>query len=134
MDSFSGYSTQTAITARAVAAICATRNMGTERGAMPAKVSLIVRASVTAGFAKLVEDVNQYAAVMYAPTANGATDARPERTTPNTTSSSPKVAIPSPSQSPLPVRALVDQSTAGSENMRLASSVPTTAPATCAMT
>lgn len=37
---------------------------------MPENVSLSDRAIVTAGFAKEVEDVNQYAAVMYAPTAN----------------------------------------------------------------
>jgi hypothetical protein len=34
-------------------------------------VSLAARASVTAGFANDVDEVNQYAAVMYAPTANG---------------------------------------------------------------
>ena len=39
-------------------------NAGTEDGAMPAKVSDRVRAMVTAGLAKLVELVNQYAAVM----------------------------------------------------------------------
>ena len=38
--------------------------MGTDLGAMPAKVSDSVRAAVTAGLAKLVELVNQYAAVM----------------------------------------------------------------------
>jgi hypothetical protein len=36
---------------------------------MPAKVSDIDRARVTAGFANEVEAVNQYAAVMYSPTA-----------------------------------------------------------------
>jgi hypothetical protein len=41
----------------------------TEPGAMPAKVSLSVRATGTAGLAKLVELVNQYAAVMQPPTA-----------------------------------------------------------------
>ena len=43
---------------------CMRTNAGTEAGAMPAKVSENVRASVTAGLAKLVELVNQYAAVM----------------------------------------------------------------------
>jgi hypothetical protein len=38
-------------------------------GAIPAKVSLKVRAIVTAGLAKDVDAVNQYAAVMYSPTA-----------------------------------------------------------------
>ena len=37
----------------------ATRKAGTEAGAIPAKVSERVRASVTAGLAKLVELVNQ---------------------------------------------------------------------------
>ena len=37
---------------------------GTDAGAMPAKVSENIRAMVTAGLAKLVELVNQYAAVM----------------------------------------------------------------------
>ena len=35
---------------------------------MPANVSLAARASVTAGFANAVGDVNQYALLMYAPT------------------------------------------------------------------
>ncbi len=37
---------------------------GADGGLMLAKVSLSVRAMVAAGFAKLVDDVNQYAAVM----------------------------------------------------------------------
>ena len=37
---------------------------GTSIGRIPAKVSLAERASVTAGFAKDVDAVNQYAAVM----------------------------------------------------------------------
>ena len=44
---------------------------GASAGRMPANVSLAARASVTAGLANDVDDVNQYAAVMYAPTANG---------------------------------------------------------------
>jgi hypothetical protein len=39
-------------------------NMGALDGAMPEKVSVRVRPIVTAGFAKLVEEVNQYAAAM----------------------------------------------------------------------
>ena len=34
-------------------------NAGTEDGSMPAKVSLSVRPMVTAGLAKVVDDVNQ---------------------------------------------------------------------------
>ena len=37
---------------------------GTEDGAMPAKVSENIRPMVMAGLAKLVEEVNQYAAPM----------------------------------------------------------------------
>ena len=38
---------------------CMTMNIGADDGAMPAKVSESVRATVTAGLAKLVDDVNQ---------------------------------------------------------------------------
>ena len=37
---------------------------GTEAGAIPAKVSENIRPTVMAGLAKLVEEVNQYAAPM----------------------------------------------------------------------
>ena len=37
---------------------------GAEDGSIPANVSLRVRPMVTAGLAKLVDDVNQYAAAM----------------------------------------------------------------------
>lgn len=43
---------------------CATMNIGTEAGSIPANVSLNARPMVTAGLAKLVEDVNQYAPAM----------------------------------------------------------------------
>ena len=49
--------------------ICIATNIGAERGAMPAKVFENMRAMVTAGLAKLVELVNQYAAVMKPATA-----------------------------------------------------------------
>jgi len=58
---------------------------------MPAKVFVAARATVTAGFAKEVEAVNQYAAVMYAPTAKGTAELR-TRTHPQTTQSKPMVA------------------------------------------
>lgn len=51
----------------------------TDPGAMPAKVFEHIRARATAGLAKLVEDVNQYAAAMYAPTANSARSATGSR-------------------------------------------------------
>src|SRR5689334_9072381 len=109
-------------------------NAGTEDGSMPANVFVNARAMVTAGFAKLVEAVKKYAAPMYAPTANGATDARPERTTPNTTSNSPNVATASASHTPPPERVFVDHSIAGSEYIRLATITPAMPPAICAGT
>ena len=38
---------------------CMTMNIGAEEGLIPAKLSDRVRAMVTAGLAKLVDDVNQ---------------------------------------------------------------------------
>jgi hypothetical protein len=43
---------------------CEMTNAGAERGAIPEKLSVSERAMVTAGFAKEVEAVNQYAAAM----------------------------------------------------------------------
>ena len=45
-------------------ASCATMKPGASAGRIPAKVLLAALASVTAGFANEVDDVNQYAAVM----------------------------------------------------------------------
>src|SRR5262249_17790043 len=70
---------------------CATTKPGTSTGRSPANVLLKPRASVTAGLANDVDAVNQYAAVMYAPTANGTALAR-RRTHPQITESRPKVA------------------------------------------
>jgi len=55
---------------------CAAMNPGASAGRMPEKVLVIDRAMVTAGFAKDVEAVNQYAPVMYAATANGSASRR----------------------------------------------------------
>src|SRR4051812_47248287 len=97
-----------------------TMNAGADFGAMPANESVNMRPMVTAGLAKLVDDVNQYAAPMYAPTANGAALDRPVRTTPKITKSSPSVATISPSHRPPPERTSVDHSTPPRSNMRLA--------------
>ena len=43
---------------------------------MPVNVSVNARATVTAGFAKDVEGVNQYALAMYAATAKGVAERR----------------------------------------------------------
>src|SRR6185503_625283 len=74
---------------------CAATNAGTSLGSMPANVSVSARASVTAGLANEVDDVNQYAEVMYAPTAYGVASGR-WRGTMVTTSTSPSVATTSP--------------------------------------
>src|SRR5260370_39126106 len=96
-------------------------NGGADAGRMPAKVSLTVRPMVTAGLAKLVELVKKYAPPMYAPTARGATVARPERTTPKMTTTRPKVATTSASQSGPDARVLADASNLGRANMAWAS-------------
>ena len=70
---------------------CATTNPVTSAGRIPAKVSLIERAMVTAGFANDVDAVNQYADVMYAPTANGTIRER-NLEQPHMTHSKPNVA------------------------------------------
>jgi len=66
-------------------------NAGASTGRIPANVSLSARAIVTAGFANDVDAVNQYAALMYAPTANGAAAGL----VPRITIKSPKVATTS---------------------------------------
>ena len=60
----SGNRKRPSATARSAPTTCATMNMGTLLGAMPAKVLVSMRPIVTAGLAKLVDDVNQYAAAM----------------------------------------------------------------------
>ena len=71
-------------------------NPGASAGRIPEKVFVNDRANVTAGLANEVEEVNQYAAVMYAPTANGVNGGF-FRETPQITDKSPNVATNSPS-------------------------------------
>src|ERR1700732_850491 len=71
-----------------------TRNAGTSFGRIPANVSVAARAIVTAGFANEVDAVNQYAAVMYAPTAKGTASGR-RRQHPQMPDISPNAAMPS---------------------------------------
>ncbi len=59
-----GYSALIIPIARMPPRICAAMKAGTEDGAMPAKVSENIRPMAMAGLAKLVEEVNQYAAPM----------------------------------------------------------------------
>src|SRR5262245_51189875 len=82
---------------------CISMNPGASFGRMPANVSVRHRARVTAGFANDVEAVNQYAAVMYAPTANG-TDAIRAREHPQMTESKPNAAMNSLNNCAEPVR------------------------------
>src|SRR3954447_8106608 len=110
---------------------CATTKPGTDAGAIPANVSENARPTVTAGLAKDVEDVNQYAAPMYAPTAGAASMPRPLRASAKTSATRPRVATTSPSSRWAPVRSLVERSPSGTWYMRLASSAPATAPITC---
>src|SRR6266545_6493459 len=103
---------------------CITTNIGTDAGSMPAKLFERVRPTVTAGLAKLVDDVNQYAPPIQMPTAKGTTLARPVRTQPWMTSSSPTVATISDSHRPPDERAVLDTSMAGRSNMTLATTAP----------
>jgi hypothetical protein len=57
-----GYSVLMTATARAPPMIWAAMKLGTDDGAMPAKVSENIRPTVIAGLAKLAEDVKKYAA------------------------------------------------------------------------
>ena len=57
-----GYSVLMTTTARAPPMIWAAMKLGTDDGAMPAKVSENIRPTVIAGLAKLAEDVKKYAA------------------------------------------------------------------------
>src|SRR6185312_14583485 len=107
----------------------ATMNPGASAGRIPAKVSLAARARVTAGLANEVDEVNQYAAVMYAPTANGTTAGR-RRTQPQMTERRPKVAMNSLTSCEDPDRACCDaKKSAGCWNMTWATATPAKAPA-----
>jgi hypothetical protein len=77
-------------------------NIGTSCGAIPAKVSERLRTKVIAGFAKLVEEVNQYAAEIYSPT-EAATALGLCLTVPSIVSTRPKVATNSPVHCPGPI-------------------------------
>src|SRR6478736_905370 len=103
-----GTSQPNSAVANAPPTTCAAMNGGTSAGRIPAKVSVIERAMVTAGFANDVDAVNQYAAVMYAPTAKG-TAAALRREHPQITASSPNVATTSLNAWGRPVRTCRDQ-------------------------
>jgi len=66
-----GYKPTKQAVAAAAPTNCAAMKPRTSAGRMPLKVSLAALARVAAGLANDVDAVNQYAAVMYAPTAMG---------------------------------------------------------------
>src|SRR4030095_7071637 len=105
-------------------------NGGTSEGRMPANVFVNARATVTAGLANDVDGVNQYAAVIYAPTANGTAAGR-LRTVPQITLTRPNVATNSLSSCCGPDRTCVDHAITGSPNMTFASITPQTALVSC---
>jgi len=71
-------------------------NAGTSTHRIPAKLPVRARASVTAGLAKLVDEVNQYAATIHAATSAGTLSGRWRRPR-RIVSSRPKLAVASPS-------------------------------------
>src|SRR5579862_2339631 len=117
--------------AAAAPANCATMNPGASAGRIPAKVSLADRASVTAGLAKDVDAVNQYAPVMYAPTANGTVDDR-SRTHPQIAQRSPNVATNSLNTCAPPALTCLDARNTSSPNIKCATATPANAPTSCA--
>lgn|SRR4029077_829139 len=106
---------------------CAATKLGTSAERMPLNVSVAALARVTAGLAKEVDAVNQYAAVMYVPTAKGTADER-SREQPHITDSNPKVAMNSLKTCEMPLRACRDEDKSGSANIRWAQMTPTCAP------
>ena len=96
---------------------CAPMNPGASEGRIPLKVSVAALASVTAGLANEVDAVNQYAAVMYAPTANATARGR-SREQPHITDINPNVATNSLNVWATPARAWRDAENSGSPNIR----------------
>lgn len=112
---------------------CAAMKSGASAGRTPANVSESERASVTAGLANEVEEVNQYAAVMYAPTANG-TVLTLNLDEPQITVKRPNVATNSLSSCVPPLRACRDKENSASPNIKFAMAVPEIPPRHCAAT
>ena len=105
-------------------------NRGTFAKLIPANVSDNDRAIVTAGFAKLVDAVNQYAEVIYNPTRVGMDffwNFRPL----NITSINPNVAIASEKPCDSPERDFEDIWAIGRSNIRWAAQTPKIAPKIC---
>jgi hypothetical protein len=105
---------------------------GASAGRIPANVFVNALATVTAGFANEVDAVNQYAPVMYAPTANGTAELR-RRETPQMMLSSPNVATNSLKSCEPPARTCSDTCKTASPNIRCAAKTPEIAPINWAM-
>ena len=106
---------------------------GTPKGEIPVKVSENCLAIVTAGFAKLVEEVNQYAEAIYEPTKTGKfslTNSLPRKIT----KINPKVANISDKNCERSCRARVEIVTAGNSKIILATIHPKTPPLICKIT
>ena len=110
---------------------CAPTNPGTSAGLMPEKVFVTERATVTAGLANEVDAVNQYAAVMYAPTAKGTAEGR-VRTHPSITAISPKDAMNSLNTWLGPLLAWIEIEKQVKPNMKWAAATPAKVRANCA--
>ena len=117
-------------TATAPPTTWAPMKLGTDEGAMPAKVSENIRPIVIAGLAKLAEEVKKYAAPIYAPTAAAAVRLRPVLASAKITKIRPRVAMISDRKWPGEARCLAEMLTAVSANIRFAKMAPPMHPAT----
>src|SRR5882724_6098053 len=120
MDNRGGYGfcrkALSAARARAAPMNCERMKAGTFPRPMPANVAVKPRAKVTAGFANEVDAVNQYAAAMYAPIANGAAQAR-LASIDSKRKTRPNVAITSLNHCPGLVRTVADACKSGRSNI-----------------
>ena len=113
---------------------CAGKKAKAEAGAIPAKVSLKIRPTVTAGLAKLADDVKKQAAAMYDATATGLTRWLPLRARAKITSTRPAVATTSPARwAALSLSVLLIE-TGLRPKIALATTTPAMAPTNCAGT
>lgn len=101
---------------------------------MPVHESVSMRATVTAGFAKLIDEVKKIAAATQAPTAAPTRDAWSVASSARITPTRPAVATSSEAHSSGPDRSIVPHTSAGRANSRSASTVPAAAPASCTTT
>src|SRR5579862_6244958 len=98
--------------------------------AIPAKVAVNPRARVTAGLAKDVDDVNQYAAVMVRPTRLGMARGAWRRP-PKIATISENVATDSANHCAPPLRAVAPIANGARSNIRCAAAVPARPPRHC---